>query len=158
MIDHDEIDRLNIRQATLKAMHGAVSNLQLRSGHDIDMVLIDGQDTPVDLTIDSETIVHGDDLSLSIAAASVVAKVSHKKNDRHQCVRSRQCVIGSWNRTMRSILSIALPRIKGTEQKGIGQRLRNTVPVQYTEKRSRCDLPRFKRISDDARFESVTEE
>ena len=66
-------------------MHGAVSNLQLRLGHDIDMVLIDGQDTPVDLTIDSETIVHGDDLSLSIAAASVIAKVSHKKRSSPMC-------------------------------------------------------------------------
>ena len=75
MIDHDEIDRLNIRQATMKAMHGAVSSLQSRSDHDVDMVLIDGQDAPVDLTIDHETIVRGDGLSLSIAAASIIAKV-----------------------------------------------------------------------------------
>lgn len=66
-----EIDRLNIRQASLLAMARAIDALALKPAH----VLVDGRDRPL-LTCPSTPIIKGDSISLSIAAASIVAKVT----------------------------------------------------------------------------------
>ncbi len=68
----DEIDRLNIRGATLLAMRRAVAALSVRP----DYALIDGRDAPPGLLCPARAIIGGDRLSLSIAAASIVAKVA----------------------------------------------------------------------------------
>jgi ribonuclease HII len=65
-----EIDRLNILQATFLAMRRAVAALGVMP----DAALVDGNRAP-DLGCMVETVIGGDALSLSIAAASVVAKV-----------------------------------------------------------------------------------
>ena len=67
----EEIDRLNIRQATLLAMARAAHGLAISPTH----ILIDGNDAPKTLPCAHQTIVKGDAISLSIAAASIVAKV-----------------------------------------------------------------------------------
>jgi ribonuclease HII len=66
-----EIDQINILQATLLAMKRAVLKLRVQP----DLCLIDGNQSIKDLVIPQETIVKGDERSLSIAAASIVAKV-----------------------------------------------------------------------------------
>lgn len=66
----EEIDRLNILQATLLAMQRAVAGLRLRPG----LVLVDGNRLPV-LNCAAEAIVGGDALVPSISAASILAKV-----------------------------------------------------------------------------------
>ena len=66
-----EIDAINIRQATLLAMRRAVAGLSVRPG----FVLVDGNDPPV-FACPAEALVGGDNLSCSIAAASIVAKVT----------------------------------------------------------------------------------
>ncbi len=66
-----EIDSINILRASHLAMLRAVSGLRKVPDH----LLIDGNVLPRDLTISAETIVKGDALSVSIAAASIVAKV-----------------------------------------------------------------------------------
>jgi ribonuclease HII len=71
----EEIDRLNIRQATFAAMRRALHGLSLRAAH----VLVDGSDAPPGLHCPGETIVRGDSSSLSIAAASIVAKVTRDR-------------------------------------------------------------------------------
>ena len=68
--DVNEIDELNILQASLLSMKRAITNLLLKP----DFVLIDGAHKPA-LDIDSENIIKGDNKSLSIAAASIIAKV-----------------------------------------------------------------------------------
>jgi len=68
--DVDEIDRLNILGATHVAMHRAVARLPSSP----DYVLVDGRDVP-GFPCGSTSIVGGDGRSLSIAAASVAAKV-----------------------------------------------------------------------------------
>jgi len=65
-----EIDRLNILQATLLAMRRAVARLK----YPADYLLVDGI-TPVPLPLAQKTLKKGDSRSLSIAAASVLAKV-----------------------------------------------------------------------------------
>jgi len=65
------IDRLNIRGATLWAMRQAVLALGDLPEH----ALIDGRDVPPGLPCPGEAIVGGDRISVSIAAASIVAKV-----------------------------------------------------------------------------------
>ena len=65
-----EVDRLNILQATLQAMLRAVKGLRLGP----DYLLIDGI-TPLPHTLPQQTLKKGDSRSLSIAAASVIAKV-----------------------------------------------------------------------------------
>jgi ribonuclease HII len=66
----EEIDALNIRGAALNAMARAVAGLSLRP----DFALIDGRDSPDRLICPARPIVGGDGLSMSIAAASIVAK------------------------------------------------------------------------------------
>jgi ribonuclease HII len=68
----DEIDRFNIRGATLLAMRRAVAALSVKPHY----ALIDGRDTPPGLLCPARPIIGGDGLSLSIAAASIVAKVA----------------------------------------------------------------------------------
>ena len=64
------IDEKNILQATLFGMQKAANSLSIKPSH----VLIDGRDVPKDLTIPATPIIKGDSLSLSIAAASIIAK------------------------------------------------------------------------------------
>ncbi len=66
----DEIDEINILNATFLAMTRAVSGLQVKA----DFALVDGNRLP-SLEIDAKAVVKGDALSESIAAASILAKV-----------------------------------------------------------------------------------
>lgn len=70
----DEIDEINILNATKKAMKMAVENLKIKP----DYCLIDGNQK-VNLDIDYETVIKGDMLSESIAAASIIAKVTRDR-------------------------------------------------------------------------------
>ncbi|HUA91176.1 MAG TPA: ribonuclease HII [Terracidiphilus sp.] len=69
-VDVETIDRINIRNASLLAMRLAVEQLALTP----DYLLIDGVDT-IDWPCRQQAVVQGDSISLSIAAASVLAKV-----------------------------------------------------------------------------------
>jgi len=82
IVHAEEIDTLNILRATLKAMSLAVSRLKEQA----DFLLIDGI-TPLDLALPQLTLKKGDSRSLSIAAASVVAKVVR---DRMMCGYDRR--------------------------------------------------------------------
>ena len=70
VVSPGEIDRINILQASRKAMMQAILMLEPQP----DFLLIDGTH-PVDLPIHQQCIIKGDQLSLSISAASVLAKV-----------------------------------------------------------------------------------
>lgn len=69
VIDEKRIDEINIYEATKEAMIIAINNLNPKPEH----VLIDAM--PLDLTIPTTSIIKGDLLSISISAASVIAKV-----------------------------------------------------------------------------------
>ena len=69
--DEKEIDQINILQATFLAMERALQNMQVKP----DFALIDGNRAK-DFGLPVRTVVHGDSLSASIAAASVLAKVT----------------------------------------------------------------------------------
>ena len=68
-VEADEIDKLNIYEATKVAMKKALDNLKIKPEH----FLIDAM--PLDIDITSTSIIKGDSKSITIAAASVVAKV-----------------------------------------------------------------------------------
>lgn len=70
-----DIDRLNIRTASLTAMTRAIENLPTPAT----FALIDGNATPKGLKIPSQTIIKGDSISLSIACASILAKVTRDR-------------------------------------------------------------------------------
>ena len=72
--DTEEIDRINILQATYCAMRSAIAALHT----DLDCVLVDGRAIP-QLSIPQQAIVRGDNLSVSIGAASIVAKVTRDR-------------------------------------------------------------------------------
>ena len=73
---HHEIDQINILQASLLSMKRAVENLSQTPGSIIpDFLLIDGKFT-IEMNIDQSAIVKGDSKSISIAAASIIAKVT----------------------------------------------------------------------------------
>lgn len=69
-IEAEEIDRINILQATKKAMRLAIENLNPHA----DFLLIDAVQLK-DLDLPQKAIIHGDAISASIAAASIIAKV-----------------------------------------------------------------------------------
>ncbi len=73
-VDERVIDEINILQATYLAMRNAVEGLDVSA----DYALIDGNRMPP-LAIDGETIIKGDANSPSIAAASILAKVSRDR-------------------------------------------------------------------------------
>ncbi len=68
---HEEIDEINILQATYLAMERAVAGLSVKPEY----LLIDGNRSK-DFGIPTQTVVKGDSLSASIAAASILAKVT----------------------------------------------------------------------------------
>ena len=71
MVDHNTIDDINILQATYLAMKRAIAQLSVKP----ELALVDGNRSS-DFGVPVETVVHGDSLSSSIAAASVLAKVT----------------------------------------------------------------------------------
>jgi len=74
IIDHIEIDEINILQASLKAMKTAAAQLKIIP----DLILIDGNKSFASET-ETKTIIKGDSKSFSIAAASIIAKVTRDK-------------------------------------------------------------------------------
>ena len=74
IVDPIEIDRINILQASLLAMAIAVKNLDPQP----DYLLIDGT-FPISSNLPQQSIVKGDALSISIAAASIIAKVTRDR-------------------------------------------------------------------------------
>jgi ribonuclease HII len=85
VVSHEEIDRINILQASLMAMAGAMTHLATRMGAKPDFLLVDGNiNVPVDLP--QQTLIKGESKSASIAAASIIAKVIRDRlmADYHQ--------------------------------------------------------------------------
>jgi ribonuclease HII len=76
-----EIDQINIRQATFLAMRRALIALSAAPCH----VLIDGKDVPPDLGVPAEAVIKGDAAIASIAAASIIAKVTRDRLMRRLC-------------------------------------------------------------------------
>ena len=71
LASEQEIDEINILQATFLAMHRALDQLEIKP----DLALIDGN-REKDFGIPVKTVVKGDSLSMNIAAASILAKVT----------------------------------------------------------------------------------
>lgn len=70
MCTHDEVDEINILQASFKAMHKAIDGLKTRP----ELLLIDGNRFAAYFGIPHQCIIQGDGLYMSIAAASILAK------------------------------------------------------------------------------------
>ena len=71
----DEIDSLNILRASHLAMERAVAGLRVPP----DMALIDGNLIPRNLSVPAQAVIKGDALSLSISAASIMAKIARDR-------------------------------------------------------------------------------
>lgn len=74
LVEHDEIDRINILQATMNGMAKAVETLKIKP----DYAIIDGNRLP-QMQTPSQYVIKGDAKSMSIAAASVLAKVTRDR-------------------------------------------------------------------------------
>ncbi len=97
LVGPEEIDRLNILQATLQGMRRAVAALETTPT----LVLVDGNRCP-ELIVPSQFVIGGDGVSESIAAASIIAKVTR-------------------DRYMRE-LDVQFPQYKLAKHKGYGTR------------------------------------
>lgn len=75
MVDERIIDEINILQATYRAMTAAVRELSVPA----DFAYIDGNQIPPALTIPSRAVVRGDAIIPSVAAASIIAKVTRDR-------------------------------------------------------------------------------
>lgn len=80
IVNSETIDRINILQATFLAMKSAISDLQkqIRIRKEF-YCLVDGDKTIPNISIKQEAIVNGDGIVKSIAAASIIAKVTRDK-------------------------------------------------------------------------------
>ena len=88
MVDVADIDEMNILQAALKAMEGAVAALPHTSP---DYLLVDGNQLPKAFSkACSQTVVRGDSRSTVIAAASILAKASACILLDTRCIRHRK--------------------------------------------------------------------
>ena len=74
IVSHSEIDRLNIRQATFKAMRKALGSLRSKP----DYILFDGYELP-EKFYRQEAVIDGDELCFTISAASIIAKVTRDR-------------------------------------------------------------------------------
>lgn len=75
VVDAERIDEINILQATFEAMKQALAELKI----EVDKILVDGDKVIPGLEVRQEAIIGGDDKSASIAAASVIAKVTRDR-------------------------------------------------------------------------------
>ena len=73
IVDEKKIDEINIYEATKVAMKEAIKNTNIKLDH----VLIDAM--PLDIDVETTSIIKGDAKSISIAAASVIAKVTRDR-------------------------------------------------------------------------------
>ena len=89
-----EIDAYNILQATFLAMSRALDDVRGK-GHIPAAVLIDGNRAPKNWTMPCQTVIGGDAKSLSIAAASVIAKVTR---DRIMCELAARYPAYGWDK------------------------------------------------------------
>ena len=105
-VDEKTIDEINILQATYLAMRKAVEGLDVPA----DYALIDGNRMPA-LSIDGETIIKGDANSPSIAAASILAKVSR---DRYMLELDKK-----------------MPQYQFAKHKGYGTKLHYEMLTEY---------------------------
>ncbi len=71
----EEIEQFNILGATFIAMNRAIDSLSIKP----DLALIDGNRIPKDIKIDCKTVIKGDSKSYSVAAASILAKVTRDR-------------------------------------------------------------------------------
>jgi len=85
LASHEEIDEINILQATYLAMERALAALNVKPNH----VLIDGNRAK-DFGLPVTTVVKGDSLSANIAAASILAKVTRDKIMEEEAFRYPQ--------------------------------------------------------------------
>ena len=90
-IEAKKIDKINILNATYLAMNLAVEKLKIKP----DKIIIDGNRFKTNKKIDFECIVGGDDKYISIAAASILAKV---KRDEIMCKLSAQFTMYDWHK------------------------------------------------------------
>ena len=102
----EEIEKYNILQATFMAMRRAVDGL----GVDVEFALIDGNQNP-GVSCEIQTVVKGDGISASIAAASILAKVSR---DRYMKQIAEQ-----------------YPEYQFEKHKGYGTKLHNELILKY---------------------------
>ena len=89
-IDSSEIDKINILNASFKAMHAAIAQLKQK----IDLLLIDGHLFPAYFGIAHKCIVKGDEKMTSIAAASILAKTYR---DEYMYVIDKEYPEYEWN-------------------------------------------------------------
>lgn len=78
IVDHQEIDQINILQASFKAMRLAIQEL-VSQGIEPEIILVDGDKSIPGVANRQEPLIGGDGASISIAAASVIAKVTRDR-------------------------------------------------------------------------------
>jgi len=90
-VDNNEIDRTNILKATIKAMHLAIDGLSTEP----ELILVDGNIFYPYRNINYLTITHGDSFFMSIASASILAKVFR---DEYMMKIHEEFPVYGWNR------------------------------------------------------------
>lgn len=92
-VSPQEIDRINILQASIKAMHKSIAKLETSP----DIIIVDGNKFNPYPNIPHETIVKGDSKFYAIAAASVLAKTAR---DEYMLALHKKFPLYQWNKNM----------------------------------------------------------
>ena len=92
-VSANEVDDINILNATFRAMHSCIDQLS----SSVDHILVDGNQFQQYRSIPYTCVVKGDDKYVSIAAASIIAKVAH---DEWMCQVAKQHPEYAWDKNM----------------------------------------------------------
>lgn len=87
--DKDTIEEMNILQATYKAMHKCLKNINVEQGIEFDRILVDGDRFKPYVCQVHECIPQGDNQYISIAAASILAKTHHDEWIMNVCEKDK---------------------------------------------------------------------
>lgn len=120
MVGNDQIDEINILQATYEAMREALRIAIAAAGEAPERLLVDHVRIP-QVELPQVSITHGDAKSITIACASILAKV-----ERDRLMRQYDAVYPEYG----------FANIKGTERRSTMMQLTDTVPALCTGARS----------------------
>ena len=95
VVSPEEIDKINILNASLKAMKTACQNVIQQAGAKNFLVLVDGNKLIKEFTVPQKYVIKGDSKSASIAAASILAKVTR---DRYMDELDKICPQYGWSK------------------------------------------------------------
>lgn len=133
-VEVEEIERINILNASLKAMKLSCENVIQKAGLKDFITLVDGNKLIRNYTYPQKFIIKGDGQSASIAAASILAKVTR---DRYMAELASECPQYGWNRNAGYL---TVEHLRAIDEYGLSKYHRPSFLRKHFEKQKQLTL------------------